>query len=60
MLRCAVLPSQAVCERLPDDPSVVGHLDGDTAVSHGTFAAALAAAGAVCAAVDQLMRGEVS
>eukprot|EP00887_Chlorella_sp_A99_P002366 scaffold10.g2366.t1 len=37
---------QAICERLPDDPSVIGHIDGDTAISRGSFTAALAAAGA--------------
>lgn len=47
------------CAALPDDPAVTGNLDGDTAVSHGTFPAALAAAGAVCHAVDRIMAGEV-
>ena len=51
---------QAVCDSLPDDPEAIGHLDGDTAVSRGTFAAALAAAGATCAAVDEVMAGRVS
>lgn len=46
---------QAVCEKIPDDPSDIGHLDGDTAISHRTFAAALAAAGATTHAVDELM-----
>ncbi|KAI3431427.1 hypothetical protein D9Q98_004480 [Chlorella vulgaris] len=48
---------QAVCDALPDDPEAIGHLDGDTAVSRGTFAAALAAAGAVCTAVDEVVDG---
>ena len=52
--------SQAVCDSLPDDPEAIGHLDGDTAVSRGTFSAALAAAGATCAAVDEVMSGRVS
>ncbi len=51
---------QAVCDSLPDDPEAIGHLDGDTAVSRGTFSAALAAAGATCAAVDEVMTGRVS
>ncbi|GAB4814038.1 hypothetical protein N2152v2_001084 [Parachlorella kessleri] len=50
---------QALCDQIPDSPASVGHLDGDTAVSHHTFAAALAAAGAVCSAVDALVRREV-
>ena len=55
-----VLPvPQAVCDSLPDDSEAIGHLDGDTAVSRGTFRAALAAAGAVCTAVDAVMKGEV-
>jgi len=37
----------------------VGHLDGDTAISAGTFGAALSAAGAVCRAVDRVVAGEV-
>ena len=50
---------QNVCASLPDDPDAIGHLDGDTAVSRRTFAAALAAAGAVCTAVDEVMGGKV-
>lgn len=46
---------QAVCDKLPDDPSEIGHLDGDTAISRRTFVAALAAAGAVTHAVDELV-----
>lgn len=49
---------QMVCEKLPDDPSDVGHLDGDTAISRRTYVAALAAAGAVTHAVDELMTGK--
>lgn len=48
---------QAVCEHIPDDPGEVGHLDGDTAISHRTFTAALAAAGAVCTGVDAVVSG---
>ena len=42
-----------------DGAARVGHLDGDTAISAGTFGAALAAAGAVCRAVDRVVAGEV-
>ena len=48
---------------LPDSvaakPEAIGHLDGDTAISGGSFRAALAAAGAVIQAVDSVMAGEV-
>lgn len=45
---------------LPEDgPGAIGHLDGDTAISQGTFGAALAAAGAVCRAVDAVLTGQV-
>ena len=40
-------------------PDAIGQLDGDTAVSRNTFKAALAAAGAVCTAVDEVMSGAV-
>ena len=40
-------------------PEAIGHLDGDTAISGGSFRAALAAAGAVIRAVDSVMAGEV-
>lgn len=36
----------------------LGYVDADTVVSPGSFEAALRAAGAVCAAVDAVMRGE--
>ncbi|KAK2080039.1 hypothetical protein QBZ16_002435 [Prototheca wickerhamii] len=50
-------------KRYPDDAAAegavrasdLGYLDGDTAVSHGTWRAALAAAGAAVAAVDAVM-----
>jgi len=48
---------QAVCQGIDDDPSEVGHLDPDTAISHRTFSAALAAAGAVTHAVDEVVTG---
>ncbi|KAL4440406.1 hypothetical protein ABPG75_003407 [Micractinium tetrahymenae] len=51
---------QTVCDALPDDPDAIGQLDGDTAVSRNTFKAALAAAGAVCTAVDEVMSGAVT
>lgn len=51
---------QHLCASLPDDPAVVGHLDGDTAISRGTFDAALVAVGGICNAVDQVVKGQVS
>ncbi|GBG00204.1 hypothetical protein Rsub_12985 [Raphidocelis subcapitata] len=48
---------QAACASLPDDPGCIGHLDPDTAIHHRTFTAARAAAAAVCAAVDQVVKG---
>lgn len=59
VLLTTATPTQAVCDSLPDDPEAIGHLDGDTAVSRRTFAAALAAAGAACTAVDEVMSGRV-
>lgn len=38
----------------------LGHLDGDTAISAGSFTAALAAAGAVIAAVDRVVKQQVN
>ena len=52
------LLSQA-CEAIDDSPSATGALDGDTAISRGSFRAALAAAGAVCAAVDEVVSAKV-
>ncbi|KAG2494726.1 hypothetical protein HYH03_007240 [Edaphochlamys debaryana] len=46
------------CESVADSPSAVGALDPDTALSRHTMRAALAAAGAVCAAVDEVMTGK--
>ncbi|KAK9916049.1 hypothetical protein WJX75_007812 [Coccomyxa subellipsoidea] len=37
----------------------LGHLDGDTAISAGSFTAAMAAAGAVIAAVDRVVKQQV-
>jgi acetoin utilization deacetylase AcuC-like enzyme/ankyrin repeat protein len=48
---------QAAIRGVPDAPGVVGSLDGDTGVSAGSFRAALAAAGAVCEAVDRMVAG---
>lgn len=50
---------QRACGVLPVEASAVGRLDADTAISAGTFRAALVAAGAVCRAVDRVMAGEV-
>lgn len=50
---------QHLCASIPDVPSVVGHLDADTAISHGTFRAAQVAAGGICRAVDQVVSGQV-
>ncbi|KAL0037126.1 hypothetical protein WJX79_001631 [Trebouxia sp. C0005] len=50
---------QHMCASIPDIPAVVGHLDGDTAISNGTFQAALAAVGGICNAVDRVVKGEV-
>lgn len=52
-----VLKLKTASESIEDDPGVIRHLDGDTAISHGTFKSALAAAGAVCHAVDEVMSG---
>ena len=48
---------KAFCEGIPDDPAVTANLDGDTALSHRTYRAALAAAGAVTHAVDRVVNG---
>lgn len=53
---------QAACEKLSEDPESsdgMSHLDGDTAISKNSYLAALAAAGAVCTAVDGVMNGEL-
>lgn len=50
---------QRLCASIPDIPSVVGHLDQDTAISNGTFRAAQVAVGGICRAVDQVVSGQV-
>ncbi|KAJ9527573.1 hypothetical protein QJQ45_025848, partial [Haematococcus lacustris] len=59
LLRCHHWPyvrdMAAACAKIPDSPAAIGLLDPDTAISHHTFAAALKAAGACCAAVDRIM-----
>lgn len=50
---------QRVCASLPDDIGVIGKLDADTALSRGTWTAALAAVGACCRAIDAVMDGTV-
>jgi acetoin utilization deacetylase AcuC-like enzyme len=51
---------QAAAGALPSSgPGAIGHLDGDTAISQGSFGGALAAAGSVCRAVDAVMGGQV-
>lgn len=52
-----VLKLKTASESIEDDPGVIRHLDGDTAISHGTYTSALAAAGAVCHAIDEVMSG---
>jgi acetoin utilization deacetylase AcuC-like enzyme/ankyrin repeat protein len=49
---------ERACAELPEDDDAIGRLDADTAVSRGTYAAALAAAGAVVHAVDAVLSGE--
>lgn len=52
------------CSAVPPTPTPgvqqLTGLDGDTAVSHGSWAAALAAAGAACAAVDAVAAGKAT
>ena len=53
---------QALCDTLSADAEAsngMAHLDGDTAISHLSFAAALRGAGSVCQAVDMVMEGSV-
>ena len=50
---------QRLCSSLPDDPSAIGQLDPDTALSRGTWRAALAGVGACCHAIDSIMAGKV-
>eukprot|EP00596_Hydrurales_sp_CCMP1899_P003639 CAMPEP_0119048606 /NCGR_PEP_ID=MMETSP1177-20130426/59890_1 /TAXON_ID=2985 /ORGANISM="Ochromonas sp, Strain CCMP1899" /LENGTH=826 /DNA_ID=CAMNT_0007024745 /DNA_START=66 /DNA_END=2546 /DNA_ORIENTATION=+ len=53
---------QTKCETVNKDPEGYGgidNLDGDTTVSHGSFAAAMYAAGSVIQGVDMIMKGEI-
>jgi len=50
---------QNICHALPDEPTAIGSLDPDTALSHRTWEAARAGAGACCRAVDCIMNGSV-
>ena len=43
---------------IPDHPSGIAHLDGDTAISRWSFEAALRAAGSLCEAVDRVVAGD--
>lgn len=50
------------CETIGTDPEGqggIGSLDGDTTLSHGSFAAAMHAAGSVCEAVDMVVTEKV-
>lgn len=53
-----VLKLRNASESITSSPTDIRHLDGDTAISHGTFRAALAAVGAVCHAIDQVVMGK--
>ena len=48
---------QAACASVPPGQTALTHLDGDTAVCHETFNAALVAAGAVIDGVDAVLNG---
>ncbi|CAN0365329.1 unnamed protein product, partial [Ectocarpus sp. 8 AP-2014] len=48
---------ERLCSNIPEGPGSLSHLDGDTAVSHNSFEAALRAAGSVCDGVDRVMTG---
>lgn len=47
------------CARLVVEDGATAHLDADTAVSQGSYRAALKAAGAVCHALDEVIEGRV-
>lgn len=49
--------TEKLCAKIPDAAGALSHLDGDTAVSHNSFEAAMRAAGSVCDAVDRVMTG---
>jgi len=54
---------QTVCQALSDDPESpqgLGNLDSDTTVSSLSYAAAVAAAGAVCQAIDCVITKQVT
>ncbi|KAG5177795.1 hypothetical protein JKP88DRAFT_350538 [Tribonema minus] len=48
---------QQLCASIPDAPTAIKHLDGDTAVSRASYEAALRAAGSVCSAIDRVCGG---
>lgn len=45
--------AERLCTTIPNRPNELKQLDGDTAVSHNSFEAAMRAAGAVCDAIDR-------
>lgn len=45
--------AERLCTNIPNRPNELKQLDGDTAVSHNSFEAAMRAAGAVCDAIDR-------
>lgn len=54
---------QAKCETIDEDPeeeSGIDSIDGDTTMSRNTFKAAMHAAGAVCHAVDLVVKGNAT
>jgi acetoin utilization deacetylase AcuC-like enzyme len=56
---CPTHPPAQACSKIPDLPTAVGHLDGDTVISRHSYTAALKAAGAVVTAVDRVMAKKV-
>lgn len=46
------------CSSLPEHPSAIANVDGDTAISRWSFEAAMRAAGSACEAVDKVMSGD--
>lgn len=47
-----------VSASIPDHPSGIAHLDGDTAISRWSFEAAMRAAGSICEAIDRVVAGD--
>ena len=47
-----------IASQIPDHPSALAHLDGDTAISRWSFEAAMRAAGSICEAVDYVVEGD--